>query len=80
MENNSGADRLAATICPASTERSSTTPLIGDTMVALLRIACWDANCACARSTLACALATFARARPNAARDAVKLLCDVTPR
>ena len=58
-----GACKEAATVCPGSTLRASTTPLIGERMTALVRLVWSEFSVASACCTLARASSTLANAR-----------------
>jgi hypothetical protein len=61
--NSTGAWKEAATVCPGSMSRSSTTPSMGERMLALPTSVWFDCNSARTCTTLARALASLASAR-----------------
>lgn len=76
--NRTGAWNVAATVCPGSTERSSTMPLIGERITAFARSVRLARSVARACATAARAAASSARARASVASATSKSCCDGT--
>ena len=76
MTNSVGVLKLAATVCPGSIWRASTTPDTGERITARSRLVIAEESCASAAATLACAeltdalsRATFASAASSSVRE-----------